>query len=138
MGLDLDCGEKSVRVSSYSGVRYVKLFLIDTIKKYVEKSLIIDEDDKKKLLRDIEICYTNYEYIDSINLIKYDLHGFECFINHSDCDGSINSCDATDFIKLCDKLDDYFDKDEYFLDDKFYLYDIFEYSSKTGYDIIFC
>ncbi len=138
MGLDLDCDGMSVRVGSYSHVHDVRRYLIDTIKNYIEKS---DDflGDKEELLKDIDECYTNYHKIMNLQLYLYDLEGFECFIYHSDCSGSIDSSDAYNFVKLCDKLKDYFDKDNFYYEgDNFYLYDIFKHSSETGEDIYFC
>ena len=139
MGLDLDCNGLSVRVGSYGSVRYVRHFLIDAIKKYIEASNEFNNRDKTVLLEGIEKCYTDNTEIGSLNLKDYGLNGFECFIHHSDCDGIIRPYDASDFVDLCDKLNDYFDKtSHYFDDDKFYLYDIFKESANSGEDIIFC
>jgi len=172
MGLDLDCNGLSVRVGSYGSVRYVRHFLIDAIKKYIETAdefngeftgeftdELIDEftgeftDEicetlyskgqfshyKDSLLEGLSLCYTDCAKIDYLDLRHYDLNGFECFINHSDCDGYIRSYDAYAFVNLCDKLYDYFDKTSHYFDDgKFYLYDIFKESANSGEDIIFC
>lgn len=138
MGLDLECDNMEVRVGSYGSVQFVKTFLIDAIKNYIENSKDFF-DNKDELLEKINESYTDYSIFDYLNLSDYGLNGFECFINHSDCDGHIGSYDASKFVRLCDKLNDYFDKNShYFRNDKFFLYDIFVHSSKTGEDIFFC
>jgi hypothetical protein len=138
MGLELVCDHINIRVGSYGNVKLVKSFLIDAIKKYITNSNIFFHD-KDELLEKINQSYEDYTIYENLNLYEYQLKGFECFINHSDCDGYISSSDACYFVKLCNKLNDYFDKNDlYFIDNKFYLYDIFYYSSQTGEDIFFC
>lgn len=138
MGLELVCDHINIRVGSYGNVKIVKSFLIDAIKKYITNSNIFFHD-KDKLLEKINQSYEDYTIYENLNLYDYQLNGFECFINHSDCSGYISSYDAWDFVNLCYKLNNYFDNNDfYFIDNKFYLYDIFYYSSKTGQDIFFC
>ena len=81
----------------------------------------------------------NYTKLNNFKL-GYGLDSFGCFISHSDCDGVILSYDAEDFVDLCDKLSDYFDKENsrFYYSNKFYLYDIFDYSYRTENDIFFC
>jgi len=66
------------------------------------------------------------------------LNGFTCFINHSDCDGMIDSFDASEFIKTLNIVENYMNKEVYFEDNQFYLKNIFIESSETGDDIVFC
>lgn len=138
MGLELVCDNLSIRVGSYGNVKNVKSFLIDAIKKYIINSKNFFHD-KDELLEKINQSYEDYTIYENLNLYNYELNGFECFINHSDCSGCISSYDAYNFIKLCNKLNDYFEKNDfYFEDNKFFLYDIFYHSYETGEDIFFC
>ena len=140
MGLDLDCNGKSVHVGSYGNVRFVRHFLIGAIENYVRTSNDeFDETTKKYLLLRLSLCYNDNTMISDLNLGAYNLNGFECFVNHSDCQGYIRSYEASGFVRLCDKLNDFFDKDSiYFRNNKCFLYDIFRESDVSGEDIFFC
>lgn len=143
MGLSLECGDMYISVGSYSSVQDIRKYLLDTIINYINKSGIFDDEKKNNLLDKIKEVYDgssiNYTKLNNFKL-GYGLDCFGCFISHSDCDGVILSYDAGDFVDLCDKLSDYFDKENsrFYFNNKFYLYDIFDYSSRTGDDIIFC
>lgn len=142
MGLDLECGNISIRVGSYSTVHDVRKYLLETIINYIKFSNNFEDIIKEILLDEISNVFSNdkidYEKFDGL-LMAYELDGFNCFINHSDYNGMIESIEAKKFIDLCDKLNNYFDKNNiYYRNNKFYLYDIFKYSSQTGDDIYFC
>lgn len=138
MGLDLECGNISIRVGSYSTVHDVRKYLLETIINYIKFSNNFEDIIKEILLDEISNVFSN----NKIDYEKFDykkLDGFNCFINHSDCSGMIESTKAKKFIDLCDKLNNYFDKNNiYYRNNKLYLYDIFKYSSQTGDDIYFC
>lgn len=154
MGLDLCCGSVSIRVGSYSSVHRVRNYLIQSIINYLKATSenksnnnlcdLVDISAKKELLElldkvivDDDINYDKLENV-QMELSLINLNGFTCFINHSDCDGMIDSTDADDFIKTLNIVKDYMDKSYYHEDDEFYLKEIFEESSNTGEDIWFC
>jgi hypothetical protein len=154
MGLDLCCGSVSIRVGSYTSVHRVRNFLIESLIRYLEitsegKSTdnvydLVDFNAKKDLLSLLKRVIINgeidYNYLSEITpeLSLLNLNGFTCFINHSDCDGMIDSFDASEFIKTLNIVENYMNKEVYFEDNQFYLKNIFIESSETGDDIVFC
>ena len=155
MGLDLICSSMDVRVGSYSMVHKVRNYLIESLINYLTKGITdkpnnnsvyerINKQAKIELLDLLNQVIINNE-ISYQKLIEIkpelsicNLNGFTCFINHSDCDGGINSIEAEQFIATLDTVKDFMNKDIFHEDGEFYLKKIFEESINTGEVIIFC
>jgi len=138
MGLNLECGDMDVRVGSYGTVGSLKIYLLRTIRSYIVKNEISDTLPAQidEIVKGGNIDLNKY------NKVKHlfrEIGGFDCFIDHSDCGGVIRSYQACDFVRTCDKLNDYFDKGNSFFynEDRFYLYDIFKYSAENDEMIYF-
>ena len=145
MGLDLVCDDMHTRVGSYSTVQEIRKYLLLTVKNYIMKTKDIYNFQKEDLIKefnrilpdlDSNINYKDYEIL-SLKLKYFNLDGFDCFINHSDCQGFISSYQSYQFIKTLNIVKKYFDKNIYHYDNKFFLLDIFLKSSETEEDIYF-
>ena len=151
MGLDLYCGDFHTRVGSYSSVHFVRNYLIESLINYLkdesENNKNLDEitilayqdliNSLGNVLVDNEINYNKLEELEG-ELFLLDLEGFNCFIIHSDCEGSITFDQSERFIKTFQKVEKSMIKEMYHEDGKFYLYDIFKYSMDNCETIVFC
>ena len=143
MGLDLFCGEKNVKCGSYSSVQKIRFELLVGVKYYLEyffpeKEELIDYLCSLLKEKD-EIQYHKEDRKKNREFREFDLHGFFPFIFHSDCDGSISSYDAKQFLETWNIVEEFIDSSLLKEKDKtFYLEEIFKESIHTGEDILFC
>ena len=143
MGLDLICGDTNVKCGSYSSVQKIRYELLVGVKYYLESFF----PEKEEL---IDYLCSLLKEKDTIQYHKEDprknrkfgelfLDGFFPFIFHSDCDGSLSSYHAKQFLETWDMIEEYIDSPLLKEKDRtFYLNNIFQESIDTGEDIQFC
>ena len=145
MGLDIICDDYCERVGSYSCVHVLRKYLLESLIKHLENNNKIENLSKEimleylnKLVSSNDIIYNqfNEDMHDMLNV--YNLGGFDSFIFHSDCDGTLESEDATKFLETYRLIENDIDKSKFHNNDTFYLYDIFHHSSTSGEGIVFC
>jgi hypothetical protein len=140
MGLDLVCGDISIKMGSYSNVHNIRAYWIKAEIIYQKQQ---GNYDIAKAMEDV-IKKDKYGYkidYEIFNLLPWDL-GTEKFVYHSDCDGIWTSDESKKILETLDKLRDIMLKIEefkyYFCDGEFYLEKILKYSMKNNKIIYFC
>lgn len=140
MGLDLICGSVSERCGSYSYVHEIRYLLLCALKEYLEMETT-NYDEKVNYLcqlitKENTIQYDKADPSKHALFYKQKLNGFFPFIFHSDCDGSLSSYEAEQFLKTFDIVKDYVDYSLKY-DDKFFLDTIFTESVDCDQEIYF-
>lgn len=140
MGLDLICGSVSERCGSYSYVHEIRYLLLCALKEYLEMETT-NYNEKVDYLcqlitKENTIQYDKSDPTKHVLFYKKKLNGFFPFIFHSDCDGSLSSYEAKQFLKTFDIVKDYVDYSLKY-DDKFFLDSIFRESISSGQEIHF-
>ena len=140
MGLDLICGSVSERCGSYSYVHEIRYLLLCALKEYLEMETT-NYNEKVDYLcqlitKENTIQYDKADPTKHVHFYKKKLNGFFPFIFHSDCDGSLSSYEAKQFLKTFDIVKDYVDYSLKY-DDKFFLDSIFRKSISSGQEIYF-
>jgi hypothetical protein len=140
MGLDLICGSVSERCGSYSYVHEIRYLLLCALKEYLEMETrnYNERVDYLCLLitKENTIQYDKADPTKHVLFHKKKLNGFFPFIFHSDCNGSLSSYEAKQFLKTFDIVKDYVDYSLKY-DDKFFLDSIFRESISSGQEIHF-
>lgn len=113
MGLDLFCGDTSVRVGSYSTIREIRIFWLNSACLYLNKimfnpSIYPGDKDNRKIKA--EICLSHlkmrskylhkiYDVAEMNSLRYFGLTGLARWINHSDCPGYLSPGESLDIIE---------------------------------------
>ena len=142
MGLDLYCNGISEKCGSYSSVQKIRYLLLVGLKFYLETEHGQEDDAIDYIISLLgiqnEILYRNFSEKSNSVLRKLNIYGFFPFIFHSDCDGSLSSYDAKQFMKTWNITKDYMEEELKDFDGNFYLQSIFEESIDSCEEIRFC
>lgn len=143
MGLDLICGDIHMKCGSYSSIQKIRHELLVGVKYYLEYFFPEKEDLIDylcSLLKEKDrIQYHKEDRNKNRELGDLYLDGFFPFIFHSDCDGSLSSYHAKQFLETWDIIEEYIESPLLKEKDRtFYLNDIFQESIRSGEDIQFC
>lgn len=137
MGLDIMCGSLGVKVGSYSGVQQQRVAWIKA------ESMRQDSLGNKEMATNMNtvICSRGIRYDFFTTIVDW-LPGTRAFVDHSDCDGVWDCCEAKDILEAVKILKPFFSKDDadlYFeTDGEYYLKGILSYSVRHHKDIVFC
>jgi hypothetical protein len=130
MGLDLICGDVSIKMGSYRRVHVERRMWIEAYNKWVGESLIPIGSDGSIDIEALQVYEAESEIATSV------LDGLKRFVIHSDCEGYWSSYDAEAMLTTLDTIHQYFDKEEDD-DEEYYLSEIFKHSVETNEDIQF-
>lgn len=85
-----------------------------------------------------QVVYEKYCSLKNSKLNVLGVYGLFPFIFHSDCDGSLSSYEAKNFMDAWEITKEYMDDSLKYNDDEFCLQNIFEESIESDEEIFFC
>lgn len=140
MGLDIACGDLSLKVGSYENVEKTHYLLLVALKDYLE--LETENYDEKvdylcQLIKN-KNCINYDEISKSKNLLfmKDELDGFFPFIFDSELSTTMSDYEAKRFLQTFDIVKDHVHHSLKFINE-FYLSSVFEESIESGNSITF-
>ena len=140
MGLDLFCGDYSIKMGSYSTVHIIRREWILAYIKYLESSTQKPLVLLNKLIQEMQYDKINYKTFTRISSDHEGFQGLKIFVDHSDCEDDWSYEEVESIMQTLNLIRDHLKAESsswHFNGDDYYLEEIFLLSIANQQDIRF-